>query len=741
MRTYVAILAVMALVVVGLPAALGAHYAGLTADDVSNEPDSIDTQAAPNVGNGFGEIDDAQERENEWNLVLDSRAIPTGLLANPNQVEDRVQTLVGGDSGSAGPFIYPGLTLHEARWGWWMDKGGGAYFQEAGSVGDSTFDSGPNQVIDDGDDNHTEDVTYAEWQQNPQACPAGDQTCWQATGSWDEFVHRGDNAQAPGPDSSGNLTYANPSNTGDSPTIQKFPNDTMYGFVQPGTHASWFSTTTGREDSSNPVRTPGYGLLHNAADDAKRYEWPMSEAGSTWVGADFYTVDSSLVMSTQVIASANPLDLGDTVKDWGAEVTDATDIDTYTSVSPELETVYRTAVWDPGNREDSPTDAVNEEGLKEEVKTHYSETYPETFETLQRDIVNPAIEQSRPVLGYTSDVTFGGVAEHEPNTGPADFEDEPTNEVDGDQFKYADYGSGAEYTPALFRDDGRYYEPTQDWSEYADEEHAWVDAKNKIGVHLVIATGNWEGRPGMNAAHPTDSGEQNTAAPGVISTFTRAGSWYDINGDTWVGDIDDDGACSTEEDPYCEGFRGYEGLPFQDDPNDYSNHAGNSAVAEPEWRGVCNAEVTQVLKPVGTPTNTEGEHAWGTTVPPVGVYKYPIGGNEGTGIVADTTGDNAVLDDNDDEQLSRYVQYGPVEMPMGPDATNCKAGQWFNGAKLILPTGSTTYPIKVVTKVDIKDNRLAKPDGTRSLAEDPTEVTTDVDIINSWQDATHGSEH
>lgn len=746
MRTYLAILGLLALVTVALPTALGGHYAGLTADDVSNEPDPADSSLAPAVGNGFGEIDSKTERTSEFNLVLDSRAIPGAVsFVNPNQVEDRLQNTIGGNADSAGPFIYPGLTTHLARWGWWRDKGGGAHYQEAGAAGQATFAKGPNNVIDDGSDNHKQDVSYSDWQSNPQACPADDPTCWQDTGSWDEFVSRGDNPHVPK-----NLTYAQPSNTGsDSPTIQNFPGDTMYGFVQPGTHASWFSTTTGREGSSNPVRTPGYGLLHNAADGDKRYEWPMTRAGGTWNGALFYTADSSLLMSTQVIASVNPKDLGQTRKDWTSSKATATDVDVYTAISPQVESVYRTAVWDPDDQQDGDVGeaaGVNNEGLKQEVKYHYSVTYPQTFRQIRTQVINPTVETARPYVGLASDLTFGGVTEHEPNTGPSDFADDEQNLNDGDVYHYADYNSGATYTPRVFRENPEkndYYQPTQDWSEYDPDkgggEHAWIDSKIKIGIHAVVVTGNWEGRPGTNVQHPTQSGEQNTAAPGVLATFANAGSWIDWNGDTWIGNVDR-GTCSTEDEPYCEGFHGYEGTGHKDDPNDYSHHAGNSALKmKPEWRGVCNARVTQVLKPLGTPTNTEGQHAWGTTVPPVGVYKYPIGGNEGTGIVADVTGDNPAVDDNDDQQFSRYVQYGPVEMPMGPDTTNCKSGQWFNGAKLILPTGTTTYPIKVVTKLEIQDNRLGKVDG-KPIAGDPTEIVTDVDVVNSWQGATHGYE-
>jgi hypothetical protein len=715
-RTHaIAIVGGILLLLSAVGTASATHYAGTDDNDVSHEPSTVPDFGEPVEGagpaNGFGDLpsDPATDRQD---LVLNGFAgQPINTGADHNSI---LRTLLGEDAENV---ILPGLVDFEAYWGWWNDKGSGAYFQEPGTA----VAGPPGGEIDDGADDHANDTHFDD---AADECGTTSPNCWQTTGSWDEFIWRGPNSQL----AQGNVQFQAPVDTGEGP-ITNVTGDELYQFVHPGTQGNWVQHAL-QEDTGNPL--PGYGIISEGADDEQAFDNRCLWEGQVWDcdnGRFGVTYDRSLLITTKVRVAANPVDTNDALKkDFTHPDTTAVDTDIYTAPGP-VGTLYRTAVWDPGDQQDSPTDVANEEGPKDTAKVVYSDTIPSTLNAIS-DLQDEALRPVETEIGTVDDTAGAPFVPLQPGTGtgiqggPPEVH-EPHRQAD--QFPGAEVNNGAEYNPAA---NGEYYVPTQDWTDYQKAEHLWADVNTDYGYVTPALVSSSPGAPGVNLdAIGGDRSKQDTHGPGFLSIFARVGTWLDVDGDTFIGDLDRAGRSTTSEHPYANGT--------VEDPNDYTDHPGNPETTANEWRGTCRANVEVTLRPLGTPTNGAGEHAWGSTQPPAGVYRYPqFGLINGPGQPAtDVTGDVEVagatlLDDPDDERFSRYTQYGPITFSIGGDCDQPKAGQFFPSEFLFFPSGSADFPVKVTGTVSLLENSDRTPRrGTHDLTQ---ETVVDVDRIYQW---------
>jgi hypothetical protein len=657
-------------------------------DNVAHEPENADTGSSL-PSNGFGSASPGS-----WDLVLNHRVENDALnLAEFNAIYREALEVSSDDGANAERFIFPGAADSDLYWGWFNDKGSDGYMREAGQGSGS-----PDGVIDDGDDDGTDDVQFGDAAQAAEECGRRGPTCWQATGSWDEFVWRGPNEHV----ATGNLTHI--PNANNDPSIESFADDVAHAFVQPGTHSSYFKSVRCETCANYPYPPPGYGIISEGNDAARAPDFQYNWLGQSWSGPLFIPDDTSLLITTEVTAAANTSKTTGQLRDPGSA--DAVDVDVYSSIGAG-ETLYRTAVWDPGDQQDSPLDAVYEEGPKDEIKSIYSNDVPETWQQIS-ETVNELLQPTEPAQGAADDAT--GMY--------APYKHEPAHPADGQGFGAADYNQGADYNGQL--SEGDYYaNPTQDWSGYANSENLWVDVENRYNLYALVLQGAFGNKFGYNTASPTTQDDQQTQGPGILSHFTRVGTWYDTNGDTWIGNINETGRCSSYEDPYCEGT--------SDQPQDYSSNPQARDGNNYEFRGTCDAEVKVTFTPLGTPTNGDGEPAWGTTTPPTGVYRYPV------------FNEAAFIDGADTPQRiqERYVQYGAQEYVVPCDDDSEASGQYFPSEGLLFPTGSIDYPIKMEVTGELTTDIKDRTDSTRNLK---SQTVTDTDIINHWQDETTNGE-
>ncbi len=661
------LLAGVALLTALVPGAVAqTNTLGIGENDLRDEPNHpLDNVGHDTLDNGVGPNEDFPNAP----LILEGVYQVSGgvITEDINNVMNRAQH--GDDYSSYDSYIYPGLGWFEAYWGWWNDLGSGGSYQEDqvtaddGALPDVSIGGSPNGAIDDAGDDDVED--------------------------WDEFVWRGNNPFA------SNFGY------------DSYPGDELYAFIQPGSHAvanAWLPNATHPMDTrADEAGDPDFSF-----DD-------RTDSGGGWINANgFETIhhDSSLLITTTVTVSANPSSLGD---GYDPHSGDRVDVDVYSTVDPAVESLYRTAVWDPGNQESSPTDAVHEEGVKGFMKTTYTETVEEVGKQASEaltDAYKPVDDGREPVQGQADDAVFGPF-KHEPNTAqdiyPAANHDPETS-----------YGGEPYYNPG---DDQTY--------DYATEDHLWADAKATWGTpfYAVVlwAPFGWN----ADASMPGDA-EHRSQSPGFLQMEANFGSWFDRNGDTWVGTANDpyqfangDFSEQTSDDPYGHGV--------VDDPNQYYD-ANPEYTDEPEWYGTCNGEWKVTLTP-----NTPGEK-WGDT----GVYLVQSrtdGANTWNGdptydIIADTVGDtkvetpagNVTLKD-ENGQLSLYRTEGPITLYTYCNDASGQAGVWFANDQILFPTGNLDYEVIIESTFTAEDSVTHRhgPDVGQPLSD---ETVVDVDILD-----------
>lgn len=617
--------------------------------------------------------------------------------------------------------IYPGLGYFNAWWGWWWDKGGGHQLNDAdlGPASGAGTSAQPNHAIDDAHDDPDN------WDGDPNH------------GSWDEFLWRGDNKFAPEHPFAKKSIY-NP--VGQS----RFPGDSMKLFFSPG--SKYTAPFFGDFDDAGPTTAPRPGLLLDEKDDPREPEWSYSDrtsygayavgAGPSgvpqfggWVSENgwmHFQYDTSLLMSARATSSVNPEPAGGGLFHPHDKGTTATDVDVYAAAHPQIEDLYRTAVWDPGDEEDSPGDeTIHEDGegikqrLKEEFTTRSTTLYAEV-DSAYNELVAPV----REAQGAADDNAGFRPRAHEPNSHGDDFNGHATFDPDT-----AYGGVNAE---TYYRPGGKAWDPsspntgTQTYEGYA-KENLWLDMQAGFGAPVLTPLFSVEGNYNLHPAPNTggDAGNQaddSTAAPSLMWFTGNLGLWHDYTGDTFVGDLSEAARSVSPEHPYNQGN--------VDDPNDYGDNINTQRddASPPEWEGVDSATVSMTVEPL-TPNKR-----WGTT----GVYVYSDAQgqfNPYDDVVADTTGGVVFSDDDNfdgsDGQFSRHVQKGEIDLAASfnsQDGAQGATGSWVGDQYLLLPEGSSSYAIKLTTKAKIR-KKLVLDDG-RVL--DPGTTIKDVDVIESW---------
>lgn len=703
-RSLIAVVGAVAVLALGTGmAAANGHYAGLDENDVSNEPsqptdrNGFSTAGAVS-GNGFGDTS-----TNEWDLVLDGYAVSDdNYPVDPNTVLSAV--LANADE-SHHQVIYPGTVDYNAWWGWWKDKGSGLWAQETASP----TAGGPDDKIDDGSDNHKSDVHFSN---AAQGCPPDDPTCWQETGSWDEWILRGR-----GLSKWASKRSADP----DDPQILEY-NDQMKLFIDPGTTARTLEVALGHPEEQPGPDRPGYAVLSDTNPSAKvvdanceagGYEDTRGDksAGAAWQCVAGVTTDRSLLITTEVRTAVDAPLAGQGSPEGARVISEARAVDTdvYTALSPTVDELYRTAVWDPDDEEETPVVEGSflfpDEGPKEYVQQTYTHRFADVYAAgaaFVEEVTNPTDPARGSVEARTVDPSWP----HEPNHP-------------GDSFPGAKRGDNpADYNGNLGRDedgDGQrtFYEPNdQSWQGYQEKEHLWADFFQYYTPLPNILLGGGFGFSAQNAASPD---EQNTHVPGFLVPFARAGTWLDSSEDTWIGN-------AHPVEAYQDGT--------VDDPNAYGSD---------ELRFVCSgagslsATFYPALPPRGD-VNEDGEvgiedRPWGTTSPPRGVFLYDsFGGGLTGGLLGDVVGDTPVTDDSGG-RLSQHIQYGPISIGMG--CSGRSTGTWFPGDAILMPSGSSTYPIVMKGKAELKDSG-AERIGRGVQTAIGQETVTDVDVVNSW---------
>lgn len=644
-----------------------ADVAGVGRTDVRDEPNE------PADANGFaacGTVPDGDGTscgDPAGTLVLDalyeSSTVESAVDAN-NAVN---VALHGGSVDERQHYILPGSGYFFAWWGWWADSGGHGWAQEAGT---GLGDAHDGRI----DDAHDDDGTW----DDPRH------------GVWDEFVWRGDNPWAPS-----HPLLPHPSE----------PHDRMLLFIEPGTHQP-------REDPPTSLDTGADGARIADAEfkddtDLPAYAQQPADQMQGWAGAhgyDFTFLDQSLVLTTRVTTAVNPDSL-DEGRRYDVDSATAADVDVYSAVDPQVEHLYRSAIWDPGDEQEGVSDEVGfEEGVKEPLRV--SDPAGDAAGTAQ-EVARGFTDPVAPHQGMADDIVQPP-RRHEPN--------QP-----GDAYVNATYDAGTSYGRL---DGGSYYEPGPDqtYHGYDDGDRLWLDAHAGYGTPLYLVVFpfpfNLNVHPAPNLGDPADPGQGRTAVPGFLYVTAQAGLWWDANDDDWIGRLDDPGRATSPGEPYRGGT--------VDDPNDYGdtplaaeNDPDRQGVGE--WRPLCegSASVEGTLRP-GT-----SDGSWG----PTGVYVIhdPNGGyNPYDDGAADVTGDTPLWQDGDDERLSRHVLEGPIDFRM----QWCSADRgWYADRFVYTPAGTATYDVTVNTTATLETDQTARPDDVVLPA---GASVTDVDVVHDW---------
>lgn len=592
-----------------------------------------------------------------------------------------------------------GFGYFQAWWGWFHDGGQGHLTREQG-LGSGDADG----AIDDAHDN------ASVWSGDPQ------------NGDWDEFVWRGENPWAP-----------------DHPRMPhpSKPDDEMTLFLQPGTVAPH------EQQAPIPTRDDAGYVLRNDADDPQtpdlRFEdrtaygayaqRPLPQWGG-WTTENGYPtgiMDNGYLVTTTVRTTVNPDEV-----DGGFDPASGTasDVDVYTAVDDSLATLYRTAVWDPGDEQDSPADAVHEEGPKQEAKDRWTALWT-GGEDAAVETAEEAIDPLAPAAGLAADNAGRRPRTHEPNTAADVYGIDSGGSATG----WATHDPNTTYGNLQGED---YYDPGTDqgYGGYA-EERPWVDVQPGYGVPVygfaftMLGSGNLFPVPDSGAR--AQQGEQGAASPGLLTFAGHMGLWWDANGDTWVGDLGEQGRWTEPDDPYNRGLGDPTAVPdepiYQDranDPNDYTDTQktteNDGAKAFPyEWRPLCGAgSLTLTVEPL------TGDGRWGQA----GVYVIRDRSgvhNPYDDVAADVLGDGPWGDDGDGERLSRHVQEGSITLDM--TCLQSERGGWFSEDAILMPTGSANYDVEATAVAKVPDNTTSRTD---DLALGGTQVR-DVDVIPAWR--------
>ncbi len=710
------LLAVLLLVTSLLPAATAQNRddvgyftgtAGVGANDVRDEPQFATED------NGFPSTDFSPQSET---LILEA-VLQYGqyfVHADTNNLVNRVTH--GNDYGSWESYILPGNNIWQAYWGWWTDTGSGMELQEQG------VPSTPNGAIDDADDDR--DV------------------------AWDEFVWKGPNNAA---ELHGQCLEDETVDDGDDTyAYSECASDDMFAFVQPGTH-DIHANCLGLQscvlgNHSDEAGAPDFAMEWDETTDDEEEEW-RNENG---FGRIHY--DQSLLLAAIVTISVDPTDAGPGL--YNPEDAEAFDKDAYGAVHPALSTLYRTAVYDPGDQVDGPTDGIHEEGVKQFAKEDPAqtlETYHRPANELYRGSLGPFFDEVNPVRGLADD-QYSPNFPHEPNTGG----DVYGIDAGGILQDWATYDASTSYGGEPYYDPG-----DQQTYAYDTEEHFWGDsfATHDSSVNAVkfrLYGGSNYGSPGVDDAG-SEMGSHSMLPASGLYLAANVGTWFDRNADTWIGNVSDkrnllpvtedpataDTTRSTEDDPYAGGLI--------DDPNDYGHTQDDSPDSEEaEWRGTCSADLLWTVEPTFDPDG-DGEGNWGAT----GVYVYESSFNPYTPIVEDATGgagasvtkpardangdlavilpgpdDDNVQGANQGDAMSRYVTEGPIEITGICSSVEAGSGNWDPNQVILFPTGNVDYEVKITFEATLTDTERTAVDDAGNGGNSLTgESIVDVDYL------------
>lgn len=690
------------------------HQSGEGNNDVADEiAQNHPLDRGPSVpGNGFGKA--PFDVAGEPKLVLESF-----YEWSSGQVDFDINNILretmaaAGDPGGHDDYLYPGLGFFNAYWGWWIDKGNGHQLREAGAGSEN-----PNDAIDDAHDNTDR------WAEDPNH------------GQWDEFLWRGKNPWA------GDHPFS--SQSAPDSTVDRYPGDEMFVFFSPGTKYSGVSYFSDFEKT-----VPRPGILMNDKDHPRVPEWGFSdrtdygayalEAGPSgvpqfggWVSQNGFwhaQYDDSLLMASQAITAVNPTPSGGNTYEvlQDEDSATATDVDVFAAVHPTVEDAYRTAVWNPDQDYSNDGNAGEEEsvtgdgGPRQIAKDQFTTTAGTLSDQID-DIVNEATAPLGPTQGVADDTVFNPQT-HEPNHPDDDFNTHASHDP------ATAYGGVA--ADSYYRPGGQAWDPdspnagTQTYDGYASQENLYLDMRPGLGPPVftpaITFFPNLNVHPGTNVAGDAgDQSDDDTAGPQFLYFHGNFGTWLDHTGDTFVGDLTEQGRDTSLAKPYDDGN--------VDDPNDYDDNPneGVDDDSDFEWDGVgTSGTVTLTLTP-----NTE-DGSWGEA----GVYVYSDsqgGFNPYDDTVADVTGGVLFSDqdsfDGSQGRLSRHVLEGPIHLDARANAPGDGDGQFVGNQYLILPQGTVSYSIQVETTATV-ETPIQRSDGTQI---DAGTTVVDVDKVDAW---------
>lgn len=677
---------------------------GMGPGDVSDEPSHPADASDP--GNGFSDGEDFSP------TVDGERILDAHYLYEPFPFDVDLNNLVrvaseGAGLGEAEKHMYPGFGFFEAWWGWWLDKGQNARMSPYAGPGE------PDGAIQDA---HDDPDTWEDSHHHDD---------------WDEFIWRGDNPWAGDPDHPLTPTF---------PEAESHPDDRMLLFLDPGTykpHARQMIFPTSDNSAyilrndADPEDVPDMEYTDNTNQGPEASPGHPHDGG--WDLFNHYTTgtyDAGMLITVQAQTSVNPNGAGPTYDPRDAL---AYDVDMYTALSPQVETVYRTAVWDPERDHGDGEDEENvypfhDEGVKQHAIDTFTPLWLESDEMVV-DSANEATDPAAPPAGAVDDAAGKKAWRHEPNH---------PDDAYGEGDTWASHDPETSYG-ALSGDSTDYYEPGDDqtYTGYQEGDHAWLDTQAAWGVPMYYYNFPLFGTLNLRTIQSVEglsgaSDDQGGIPPGILGVSAHFGTWHDWNGDTWVGNIDEPGRWTSSEDPYNHGLgdpTDYPDDPFYqsrgDDPNDYADTDDNTRTDpakedEPEWRPVCGGGSVEATL---TPQTPDG--SWGQA----GVYVIRDSdgrANPYDDIVVDALGEFT----GDDEPRSRLVLEGPIDVDLKcrDDAT----GLWFGDTWIVSPTGNADYAVQVETEGEI----LADLEGRYATNRGQTvqgEVVTDVDVLGSLQ--------
>ncbi len=693
MQRTVSIIAAILLVTSLAPAALAqTNTLGIGPNDVRDEPNhDDDANGIPHREFSPGNNDDPTDQ-----LILESYTQVDAQVAGEDLNNILNRALNGNNYESYEYYLYPGQTDFQAYFGWWTaDTGSGGGLQEdqvkaddnlgIDGVPDVNLEGEPNGAIDDALDNDT-------------------------AAEWDEFVWRGNNEYA--------VDHGFCDENTDGQLDDDCKNEEMYVFMQPGTHNIHVNCVF---DPRGVLYVAVDGCaLDSASDSGSVPDFTMEdrtnieEYGSqTWIAENGFgrvTYDASLLIGTTVTTSVNPTSTGsgsgENVFDPASG--DLVDVDGYSTVNPLVEQLYRTAVWNPGG---------SDEGAKECLKDCVSmEDIPSAD-----DVTEPV----EPTAGLAK-AQLSPIHEHEPNT------------------QFDDFNGHATHDPATSYGGDPYYAPgeDQDYTGYQEGEQLWLDGQAMYdGCPLYLVAVYCYGAnyyaPGGQVASDTGS---NNAAPGGLYLHANVGSWWDSNGDTWVGDVSNANShvgapgdvhaeipsvfrADAPDDPYASGM--------DEDPNQYTSD---------EFRGACAASNVEATLVPMTPNQQ-----WGDT----GVYVHDQTWDPYSPMVADATGGfqfegpggaNVYLNDTDTYgdggTLSRYVTEGPITITggtVGCSSTDAGTGDWEAGQIVVFPAGNLDYEVRIDFTATITEDWPVRDDAPNSGGDLSGDSVLDVDFLEPAQ--------